>query len=383
MIKFLRKKNIEIALFLFFFTYFSIWVNFNLENININNNELNEAINLHKFNPYISYFLLKFAEFFNIKLFLGYILLPSFVVLILYKIFFKLSGSKLWGVSLSLLSIISTENYPFIKFLISFFNFENFQLSFNFYENYEIQGFPMPAFSILYFCTLFYLYFNKIKFKSKDLYILSTLWILGPLVHPFDGLIGLIFWNLAIIIHWKLKKVKIEKVFLIYLILINIIVFFLISNQINMSEQLVYSKQDYSTYNYVFYFMVPLILVILCIKFFKVDLYEFCQKFLGIYLLFAIELIVIIFSSLGYGLDLKMVETRITMFLLHFLYYIPVIYYLNRDSFFLIKISEKKFNFDNLEKKILFITFCKFNKIYLPIFCGFILIYLVGSIKYD
>ena len=69
----------------------------------------------------------------------------------------------------------------------------------------------------------------------------------------------------------------------------------------------------------------------------KIDFYEFILKFLNIYILMFIELLIIFCSINGIGFDLAMFENRITMFLLHYLYYIPIIYYLNRDQFFLIK----------------------------------------------
>lgn len=347
----------------------------------LNNNELDVAIKLHKFNPYISYFLFKITELLNIKIFFGLILFPSLIAIILYKIFYKLSGSKLWGVSLTFLSMISTENYQFINFLKIFFNIENYNQKLNLYENFEIQGFPLPSFSIFYFCSLFFVFFNTIKLKTKKLYILSTLWIVGPLVHPFDGIIGLIFWNSIVLVYWKIKKIEVQKLFFIYLILINAVVFIIILSQLNLDTQIIFKKQAYSMYNFIFYFLIPLFLTLLCIKYFKVDLYEFNQKFLGIFILFIVELTVIIFSILGFGLDLKMTGTRLSMFLLHFLYYIPIIYYLNKDSFLLISKNEKISNIQSMVKKMLYFVFCKLNKVYLPCFCFLMIIYLLGSIN--
>ena len=93
-----------------------------------------------------------------------------------------------------------------------------------------------------------------------------------------------------------------------------------------------------------------------------------------------LEFILIITSLLGYGFDLKMLETRITMFLLHFLYYIPPIYYLSRDNFFIFKNSEKKI-IKMYSLKFLTFLFKKLNRIYLPIFSILIISYFVLSIK--
>ena len=66
------------------------------------------------------------------------------------------------------------------------------------------------------------------------------------------------------------------------------------------------------------YFVLPIILITACIVLFKVDFYEFYQKFLAIYILLIIEVVMILFSILGFGFLYQMTETRITMFLLHF-----------------------------------------------------------------
>ena len=89
----------------------------------------------------------------------------------------------------------------------------------------------------------------------------------------------------------------------------------------------------------------------------------------------------ILFSILGFGFDIKMTETRITMFLLHFLYYVPIIYYLNKDDYFLMSFSDNKNFFVKNLKKIIYHFFCKFNKIYLGIFSLLIIFYLIKSLK--
>ena len=92
------------------------------------------------------------------------------------------------------------------------------------------------------------------------------------------------------------------------------------------------------------------------------------------------ELILIIFSVNGLGVDLKMLETRVCMFFLHFLYYAPVIYYLNRDNFFLIK-KNTKYSLSNFFSYLLILIFKKLNKIYLPVFSILIIIYFILSLR--
>ena len=70
----------------------------------------------------------------------------------------------------------------------------------------------------------------------------------------------------------------------------------------------------------------------------------------------------ILFSILGFGFDIKMTETRITMFLLHFLYYVPIIYYLNKDDYFLMSFSDNKNFFVKNFKKLFIISFANLTK---------------------
>ena len=70
----------------------------------------------------------------------------------------------------------------------------------------------------------------------------------------------------------------------------------------------------------------------------------------------------ILFSILGFGFDIKMTETRITMFLLHFLYYVPIIYYLNKDDYFLMSFSDNKNFFVNNLKRLFIISFVNLTK---------------------
>ena len=75
------------------------------------------------------------------------------------------------------------------------------------------------------------------------------------------------------------------------------------------------------------------------------------------------ELILIFFSLIGYGIELQMLEYRIASFLLHFLYYVPIIYYLSKDSIHYENFQEKNKIKQNIKKLIYFV----FNKYKLSI----------------
>ena len=286
----------------------------------------------------------------------------------------------MWAISITLLSMSGTENYPFFNFISNLFNYENIMQFTNTNENFEIMGFPLPSFSVLYFCLVYYLSLKLRNFKLKNLYILTFLWTIGPLIHPLDGFLGLIFWNCFIIILIKIKKINLNINFLIYLVILNFVIFFQAFLQLDLKQLKINEEQSYGVYGFIVYFLIPISLIICCFKFLKIDSYEFFQKFLSIYILMFVELSLIVISLLGYGFDLSMLETRITMFLLHFLYYVPLIYYLSRDNFFILKNSELK-SIKMYILKLLTFIFKKMNFIYLPLFSFLIIVYFILSIK--
>ena len=380
MIRIINNNLIELLFFLIFLLYFFIWSKFNYVNVNLNNNSLDKAIDLYNYNPYISNILFIVSEKLNLTYFLGFILFPSILPAILYKIFYRILNIRLWAISITLLSMSGTENYPFFNFFYNLIDYENILQFTNRDENFEIMGFPLPSFSIFYFCLVYYLSLRILKINFKNLYLLTFLWVIGPLIHPLDGFLGLIFWNFFIIMSIKIKKLKINNNYLIFLVISNFIIFFQAFYQLDLNQLEVTEDQSYKLYNFIVYFFIPIISMVCCLNFLKIDFYEFFQKFLSIYILMFLEFILIITSLLGYGFDLKMLETRITMFLLHFLYYIPPIYYLSRDNFFIFKNSEKKI-IKMYSLKFLTFLFKKLNRIYLPIFSILIISYFVLSIK--
>ena len=115
---------VELFIFFSFLFYFLIWIRTNSDTININNNSLAEAIQLTKITPYLSYILFKISTLLSSDFIFGYVIFPSLVAVILYKIFFRAIGSRLWALSITLLSMTGTENFPFINFLKNIWNFD-------------------------------------------------------------------------------------------------------------------------------------------------------------------------------------------------------------------------------------------------------------------
>ncbi len=378
----LIKRNInELIIFFVFFFYFSAWVIFNSNNIVINNDELSYAINYYNFTPHLSNFLNMLIQSKKFNLILGSILFPSLCAAILYKIFYKILQNTLWSVSLTLLSILSSESFPFINFLKSVITFSDLYNVANRSENFEIIGFPIPSFSIFCFLITFY-YSNRIINLNKNFIFIATfLWLINTHIHPLDGLLGLSYWTMFVLINAFLKKISLslkDTALILFMYVLNFILLFLNFEVDTLTK--IDSEQNFPLYNLLLYFISPMTLIILINIFFKVDLYEFFIKFFPIYILMIIELILIGLSLMGFGVDLQMLENRISLFLLHFLYYVPIIYYLSKDSIFYENILEKNI-FLRLIKKSIYNLFSKYKAVYLVPFSVLLIVYAYLSLN--
>ena len=377
---FLVRNIFELILFTFFILYFSLWINFNFSTINLNNNDLETAIELSNYKPYLSFYLNNILSLNSIKFFFGFCFFPSLVAVIIFKIFKKILSSNMWSFSLTILSLTATENFPFINFLIGFLKKFDLKTNVNLYENFEIMGFPIPSFSIFFFCFVFYLSLNIIRISKIRIFSLTFLWLLMIHIHPVDGFIGNLYWISWLSILYIQKKIKLSTKNILFLFFVYLINIFLVINQLTFDALTINITQSISLYNIFFYFILSPMLMIICILVLKIDLYEFYQRFLNIYLLMFVEIILVLASINGIGFELAMIETRISMFLLHFLYYVPVIYYLSKDEIFYVNTINKGSYRGRIAMSLYYI-FNKYKYIYLLTFILLIFLYFIFSLK--
>ena len=377
---FLTRNIFEIILFIFFILYFSLWAKFNYSTSVINTNDLDTAIKLFNYKPYLSFYLNNILISNSLKFFLGYCFFPSLVAVIIFMIFKKILSNNIWSFSLTFLSLAATENVPFRNFLVGFFEGFDLKANANLYENFEVMGFPIPSFSIFYFCLVFYLGLNIIRISKVKIFAITLLWLLMMHIHPVDGLIGNAYWISLLSILFFQKKIKFSKQNILLLFFIYLINISLVINQLTFDVLTINITQSIPLYNIFFYFILPPMLMIICILILKIDLYEFYQRFLNIYLLMFIEIILVLASTNGIGFELVMIETRISMFLLHFLYYVPVIYYLSKDEIFYVNSINKR-SYSGRIVILLYYIFNKYKNIYLLTFVALIFVYFALSLK--
>jgi len=378
--KFFTHNFFELILFVFFIFYYSLWIKYNFATADINNSDLNTAIGLRNFKPYISFYLNSILYSDYIRIFLGYCFFPALASIIIFKIFKKILSSNIWSFSLTLLSLSSTENFPFINYLVGLIKNFDLRSNVNLYENFEIMGFPIPSFSIFFFCLIFYLSLNAIRINKNKIFIITILWLLMMHIHPLDGLIGNIYWVSYLLILYTQNKIQLSKQNIFFLFSIYLANFIFLFYQLDFAFLKINIAQTISIYHIFFYFILPLTLMIICILILKVDFFEFYQRFANIYLLMFIEIILITASINGIGFELRMLETRITSFLLHFLYYIPILYFLSKDEIFYIN-SINKSSYRGKITILFYYIFNKYKHIYLLTFILLMCMYLIFSLN--
>ena len=370
----------ELILFIFFIFYFSLWIKFNFQTANLNNSDLSTAIELRNYTPYISFYINNIINSETFRLFLGFCFFPALTSVIIFKIFKKILSSNVWSFSLTFLSLTATENFPFVKYLFGLLKKFDFKSNVNLYENFEIMGFPIPSFSIFFFCLVFYLSLNIIRISRVRIIIISILWLLMVHIHPVDGIIGNAYWIFLITVLFFQKKIKLDNKDILFLFFLHLVNIFLIINELSFDSLKININQSIPLYDIFFYFVFPTFLMSVCILVLKIDLYEFYQKFLNIYVLMFIEIILIAGSLNGIGFELQMLETRITLFLLHFLYYVPIIYYLSKDEIFYINSVNKK-SYTGKITIFFYYVFNKYKYIYLITFILLMFMFFFFSLK--
>ena len=93
-----------IGLFLFFIIYFLIWIKFNFNSVILNTNDLETAIRISNYKPFISVFLNNIFSLELLNLFFGYCFFPSLTSVFLFLIFKRILANDIWSLSLTFLS---------------------------------------------------------------------------------------------------------------------------------------------------------------------------------------------------------------------------------------------------------------------------------------
>ena len=302
-----------------------------------------------RFFPYLSLWFSGFLIYiFGVtdSVLVGSTLLPV-LSYIFMTLIFKNFLSWRWSISLSSLGVLGFSSASFRDFLSGLIMGRGWlDLGVNNFP--DIVNFPFPAISLLSFLFVFYLSIKKIHMSKMRMILLSVLWGIQSQVHIVNAIIGIPFWiGLLILVnfrsnrnHWEAKQTRQLLVHFFIILLICLPALFSIWAQSTNNEGLsllVDTSTNLKSVNWfmiIVYFAVPLAALAFTYRVFRVDPYEILYKFLPIWIVMSVELIlVLLWGFFGIGIPSELLFNRITLFFLHIFYFVPPIYYMNRFKF--------------------------------------------------
>ena len=347
-----------------------------------------------RFFPYLSLWFSGFLIFFlgpSGSSLVGGIVFPVLSYIFMTLIFKNYLPWK-WSISLASLGVLSFGSASFRDFLSGLIMGHGWlNLGVNNFP--DIANFPFPAVSLLSFLFVFYLSIKKIHMSKRRMTLLSVFWGMQSQVHIVNAIIGVPFWiGLLVLLtfrsnrnRWGVDQTKqlLSQFFIVLLICLPAI--FSIWDQIVNNEGLsllVARSENLDPVNWfviTFYFVVPLIALVLTFWASRVDPYEIIYKFLPIWIVMSVELIlVLLWSVFGIGIPTELLFNRITLFFLHIFYFIPPIYYMNRFKFNYHSGTESLLISKKI-RSVLYWFFKDASLVYLPLFFLLLTAFSVSS----
>ena len=300
----------------------------------------------------------------GISLFFIFVILPSLVCIFLQIILLRYLN-LLWSAAISALSVFSYAGYDFKQFL--------YDLIFNFHSIKTISpktiillDHPNITFTLFVFLFLTWVCLKLQRFKLVHVILITILWSSFSLISFSGSIIGLLFWTIYSSIRIYRLYGSITKSLKVGLfnIFFYLCYFYFFKNLILLEGANVDNIYNFTLGYFLFYFAGPIISILLIYYFYKIDFYEILIKFTPIYALMLSDFLISLYLT-KYKISYQSHEYFIyPHFILHFLYIIPIIYYLAKPlSPF---IQYKKIRIHEF-KKFVFLFLNNASKIYLPI----------------
>ncbi len=305
-------------------------------------------------NP-IFYNLIGFIIFFLSKItssFIIFTILPSILLILnfwlILRIFEFYSLPKSWSYLLAFLGLTSTSNLTLWNSLMALIsgngilkNYDNFDLA------YSFSG----SLTLFSFLALFNLTIKSIDLNSKLLSFIPLLWCLSVFIHPSIFIFGFAFFLILLTtqIYKKYvndKVVNFKKLIIINFLPLLIVVPYLLLN-INFfgsTEALIVSEANTDTLfrEITTYCLLPIIMMLISSYLYRVDPYEQIIRFWPIIILSILEILfrVTIFIDL-FSINHNYIIDNISIYFLHFLYYVPFLSVISRKPTYSFKGSSQ------------------------------------------
>jgi len=301
----------------------------------LNNSNVQDVFNLYPnsfyFEPFISIYifeLIKSSQILYILAAINIIVIPYFILVLMFKVYSKFIEPK-YAFLFSLLSLSISSEKNFRDFLYSISQ-SNYMDGLSYADFPLIFKFPFPSLSTLFFLFLFYSIINIKKWEYQNYWIITILSTLFFYINALAAVFILLLW--FFVLCFDGYKAKHGMKYLLFHITLTVALLLpgVLENSVVENRE---TTITYDYYNLVLYNFLPLFLSFVFFKIKRIDPYEVWFKFKYIYLFLGIEIFInlLVYSKI-FIIDLNILNKQVLQFVIHLLYYTPIIYYLSRQS---------------------------------------------------
>mgnify|MGYP001185655579 FL=1 len=310
--------------------------------------------------------------------------LSFYISIKIYKLY---SINIYWAGLLSFLGLTSISSLPIASSLISLLGMDLSYIN-NTNHYFDLLASFSSSFVLLSFLTLMYLTLREQFFASKLKLYLPTLWCFTVFIHPSIFIFGFAFiLMINVIKEYRAStnydyRLNVYRFFKINILPLVIAIPYFIMNINFFNSDIVDISGNFSYVNFFkgisLYFILPFTLMAISSASFKIDPFEMIVKFWPIFLLASLELLLRVASIPGIlSIDTSTILDRVSMYFLHFFYYVPFLSIIGKDFTYLpelqknnISLSQRLRSFFmffykrlSIPFSIIFITMVSYNSV--------------------
>ena len=281
------------------------------------------------FEPHISIYILeKIHEtpLLNIMSIITVIIVPYTILVLLFNVYSKfVEPNYAFLFSLLSASVSNEKNFREFLYLLS----QN-----NLLENITstdfplIFKFPFPSLSSLVFLFLVIKILNLKKTETKKEWSLSILVAISFYINALDSFFLFVMWFFTLFIRQPINKKRVKRIFTLLALTFLVILPGALSNTLSQNYQ---TTTEHNYYNLFLYNLLPIVLTIIFFRIKRIDPKEIWYKFKYVYMFLATELFLnlLVYAKI-FIIDLSVLNKQAPQFVIHLLYYTPIVYYLSR-----------------------------------------------------
>lgn len=301
---------------------------------------------------------------------------------LMLRIFEFYSLPKSWSYLLSFLGLTSTSNLTLWNSLMAFMSGDGILKN---YDSFDLVYSFSGSLTLFTFLVLFNLSIRSINLNSRLLIFIPLFWCLSVFIHPSIFIFGFTFFLILLMTQIYRKYVNGREVNFIKIVLTNflpllfVIPYLLINiNFFGSSDALPVSTVSTETLfrEITTYCFLPIIMMLIFSYLFRIDPYEQIIRFWPIIVLSILEILfrLTIFVDL-FSINQNYIIDNISIYFLHFLYYVPFLSVIAREQTYDFKGSSFM---DNLSVNIRSYAY-KFSVFAGPILAIFFTFFIITS----